>query len=677
MGICMSKKKSIASAPPRPATQSAIHSRQETKSPDLETKKPEEGAVKKEIFFIKHRRSHEIERRSVDGKDDSKKEANNSEVSEPAVKNPSISSGLNVVSAPVRTSSCTKEEVDAILIQCGRLSRSPSRGKTAASISGSVGSSSENNIGSLQMTKKYSVSKRSFDFDKENGSREEDVEAGGGETERLHRQRHRQPRSSLSPSSSRSRRRTQSREREQGAQQQRSGSRERSGSNGRRVSRSPGKRSESPNTVTSGNGNRPGKMVHVPATVAMDKSIDGENILAVKRIQVKRNVGGSGCDGSRNASAPVVVVAASPRARSPAQNQQPPSLSRNNSRKAEQSPYRRNPLGEIDTNVVIEPSATNKPAKTHTSQVQKINGDNISGVKVALQGASSNKFISNNKGKDEEEQLIMEEEHKVVGGNGAAVNVIAPAGPENIKTVTRCRSSRLSRDLDINPESLLSNSNSNQNYTALLLEDIQNFHQKNTPNTTSAFSLPACVTKACSILDAVADLNSSTTNAFSEDRRKNFASEQFVKKKSLGVKDPFVESEVVVVGGDDLMEPSIHKYVTLRRGNVEEEEEGGDGEDQESSGSNSFVGGSQPPYWLSSSSSSWEPNSSDSTSRSYSRDDNRVPLGLGFQRRAVSEPSHDIMGEGKRRLAAKKNQQIGGGTHNTSMAAAAVTTASS
>ncbi|CAH9148650.1 unnamed protein product, partial [Cuscuta epithymum] len=395
MGTCLSKKSATAPSPsPLPPTiaQSAINSnpsKQETKPPDLQKKKPEEEgrAVKKEIFVIRHRKSHETERQSVDGNGDSKKDPD--EVSEP-VKGPAIKNGLghlSVVSAPVRTSSCTKEEVDAILIQCGKLSRSPSR---------SVGSSENNNNGSLQKTKKYSGSKRSFDFDKENEGPEENVEADG-ETERLHRQRQRQqrqPRHSLSPStSSRNRRRTPSRERD--PQEQRSGSRERNGGGaaggGRRVSRSPGKRSESPNTVTSGNC-RPGKMVSVPATVAMDKSIDGENILAasaVKRIQVRRNVGGGGGDGSR------ATAVASPRARSPATNQQQqqqqPSLSRSNSRKAEHSPFRRNPLGEIDTNVIIEPSGrtNNKPAKHNSSsQVQKINGDNISNMKVGLQGSN-------------------------------------------------------------------------------------------------------------------------------------------------------------------------------------------------------------------------------------------------------------------------------------------------
>ncbi|XP_024027256.1 uncharacterized protein At1g65710-like [Morus notabilis] len=53
--------------------------------------------------------------------------------------------------AVVRTSSCTKEEVDAILVQCGKLSHSSS-GKAAS-------------FSSASRSRKYSGSKRSYDFD--------------------------------------------------------------------------------------------------------------------------------------------------------------------------------------------------------------------------------------------------------------------------------------------------------------------------------------------------------------------------------------------------------------------------------------------------------------------------------------------------------------------------------
>ncbi|KAF3647971.1 putative receptor-like protein kinase-like [Capsicum annuum] len=687
MGSCLSKKSTSCSS--SSTTAAVSNTNQEiTKinSTQVEIKKEVEGeSVKKEIFVIKHRKSHEVDRKTEEEKGVVKK-AN--EAVESANNNGELVKENNgiVVSAPVRTSSCTKEEVDAILIQCGRLSRSSSMGKT-----GQLGSSGSTD--NPQRSRKYSGSKRSFDFESENGNEgsqenvvdcEDDGAVGDGV--RRHRQRQRQPRTPNS--SSQGRRRTPSRERDQEQQKQRSGSsRERGNSGGvRRVSRSPGRRSDSPITTSNGgnvasvnangnNGGRPGKMVSVPATVSsmvMDKSIDAggpENIsaAAVKRVQVKRNAGG---DGPR--------TAASPRARSPArvnakvlnerdnnahsnQNQQQPmSLSRSNSRKHEQSPYRRNPLSEIDTNVVLEQMPT--PGRKVPSQ--KLNAETVSISKVVQQG-TENKLGSSKgtlDGKVKEQNVAM--------------NVIV-SGPESHKP-QRSRSLRLSRDLDINPEAL---SNPPQSYTALLLEDIQNFHQK-TNTTTPAFSLPPCVTKACSILDAVADLNSTTSSnlsgAFSDDRRRNPTAEQFSQndnasfgadhpgKRRLGIKDPFMESEVAV--SDDLMEPSIQKYVTFRRGT--------DMEEQESSGSNSVVG---QQNWLSP--SAWEPNSADSTdcwpsSKSYSRDDNRSPL--GFQRQEIG---HD-MEEGKRRVNVKRrdsdNQQAGigrgrvgprGGLHPISMAA--------
>ncbi|KAK4360879.1 hypothetical protein RND71_019831 [Anisodus tanguticus] len=644
MGSCLSKKNTSCSSSKSTSTSTTTvsNTNQETTknstTTQVENKKDVEGeSVKKEIFVIKHRKSHEVDRKCEEEKGSVKKD---NEVVE-CVKNGNTSSKENsiFVSALVRTSSCTKEEVDAILIQCGRLSRSSSTGKMGAS------GSTDNNNNTQRSSRKYSGSKRSFDFENENGNEgvQENVVDCVDDGVRRHRQRQRQPRTPSS--SSQGRRRTPSREREQ---QQRSGSsRERSSSSGggRRVSRSPGRRSESPITTNvasvNANGNngggRPGKMVSIPAT---DKSIDAGggadniSVAAVKRIQVKRNNAGGG-DGPR--------TAASPRARSPARvnakvlterdnnQQQPMSLSRSNSRKQEQSPYRRNPLSEIDTNVV--PS-------------QKLNAETVSNGKVVQQG-TENKLGSS---KGTMDGKVKEQQHNV------ATNVIV-SGPESHNKPQRSRSLTLSRDLDINPEAL---TNPPQSYTALLLEDIQNFHQK-TNTTNPTFSLPPCVTKACSILDAVADLNSTTSSnlssAFSDDRRRNPTAEQFnqndnASKKRLGIKDPFVESEVTV--NDDLMEPSIQKYVTFRRET--------DIEEQESSGSNSVIGGQQ--NWLSP--SSWEPNSADSTdcwpsSKSYSREDNRSPL--GFQRHGGSEIGHD-MEEGKRRVNVKRrdtsdNQQTG------------------
>lgn len=399
MGGCLSKKSTSSpspAAPPKPPSTTQV-----------EKKKLEEEPVKKEIFIIKHRKSHDVDRRSEEESGDVNKAPEIADSGKIGLGNSNNNAALNggiFVSAPVRTSSCSKEEVDAILIQCGRLSRSSSTGK--ANFSGSCGSG-ENN-GSSQKGRKYSGSKRSYDFDSENGNEGRDAEKKKGncgegdgyednavldddngvpgEQSHRHRQRLRQSRTVGSPS--KGRRRTPSREREQGGQP-RSGSRERGSSSGsgRRVSRSPGRRSESPiitssgvsaaGNSSSGNGNsgngRPGKMVSVPATVSVPANAGGAESIsasAVKRIQVKRN---AGADGAR--------TAASPRARSPArsnikvlnenQQQQPGSLSRSNSRKAEHSPCRRNPLAEIDTNVVIEqiPLPGAKTSNTNVTQV--------------------------------------------------------------------------------------------------------------------------------------------------------------------------------------------------------------------------------------------------------------------------------------------------------------------
>lgn len=234
--------------------------------------------------------------------------------------------------APVRTSSCTREELDAILIECGRLSQSSSTGKATYS--------SENGGNS-------------------NGDDEVVMKDGRDSHRRERRQ-----------SPGRSQRRTPSRERERDkdkAAQPRSGS-----GGGRRLSRSPGRRSpgrrsESPiNNIHRADSNpnssapaaaadktnsRPGKMVSVPPTVSSlavaDKNTNGHEgggggeANTTKRVQAKRSAGG-----------------ASPRTRSPARlrvsnENQPMSLSRSNSRKAEQSPYRRNPLGDIDSKIII------------------------------------------------------------------------------------------------------------------------------------------------------------------------------------------------------------------------------------------------------------------------------------------------------------------------------------
>lgn len=377
MGCCLSKtdpcSKSIPSSvsqtqqnDPKKLQKLNVEAKVEQKKTQIgafETKNPEErengdGKIevlakkKKEVFVIQHRKSN----RDSDGSGSN----NSSNSSEPGREAEEV--GRNIMAAAasgqvVRTSSCTKEEVDAILIQCGRLSRSSS------------GKGNGNG-------RRYCGSKRSFDFDRENEIVDGNGNGGNGNDELIEvsyeedeRTRRRQSRGSNR------RRTTPSRSRERDQQQQRSGSRERSQSNGRRISRSPARRSESPITHSTGNGNgngnvRPAKLVSVPATVtslSVEKTNNGNNGNGnngngnggdngnVKRVLVKRNVG-------------------SPRSQSPARAanqgngngnggaQQQGSLSRNGSRKAEHSPYRRTPLNEIDVNSLPFHPLSNKRA---------------------------------------------------------------------------------------------------------------------------------------------------------------------------------------------------------------------------------------------------------------------------------------------------------------------------
>ncbi|CAA7029417.1 unnamed protein product [Microthlaspi erraticum] len=470
MGCCLSKKPSL---PPlsipltnnvkatdlskpviklRPATEEA--------EPVIISEKIQEEQEEEEVVVVKHRRSHErSEKTDSDGP--------------PVEKSIDSNSNSNSV-VVVRTSSCTKEEVDAILIQCGKLSRSNSAAKT----------------------RRYSGSKRSFDFDQNERIRGGDVVEEEAAAERKsqtpQRNRHRGI-ERVNGSPRERRRRTPSRERED-LRSYRSGSRERGNGGGgsRRVSRSPGKRSETttnpnPNSFA-GSGNlvissniRAGKFVTVPATEKSNNN--GEP--SIKRLTVKRNIGEACRTAASNVQPP------------------PPSLSRSSSRKAEQSPYRRNPLGEIDQNSM-------KGDKSGSVGVQKPN------PKTTIRAASS---------------------------------------------PNRSRSMRKSRDFDFsqsNEEDDNNNKTTTNNYTALLLKDIENFHGKSNNNvedddaSVSFNLLPSCVTKACSIVEAVGLSSDSSQFRFTSTAKKA-----------------------------DLMEPSFEKYVTVKRGCSLEE--------QESSGSNSVL----------------------------------------------------------------------------------------
>jgi hypothetical protein len=319
MGLCCSKKKRAPCDTPisdgKNPEKEKMKKKDTIKQPAIVSNKGSEQPIseKKPVFVVTQNAKtiEEKEKKKVEvpkKKPEIKKEAESISAGT-AVPAEEIRSVPVPVHVPVRTSSCTKEEVDAILIQCGRLSRSSS-GKT----------SNENAGGGAY--RRYSGSKRSFDFDHERKGEEDDESLV----------------SRPSPH-----RRTPGRER--------SGSRERGasgGSHSRRVSRSPGRRTDGSACAASATDKtKPAKMVSVPAR---EKPAEVGS--------VKKSANGNTVSSKRNAS---------PRSRSPASNSlnrnvgggnenagggAQPSLSRSSSRKAEHSPYRRNPMAEIDENLL-------------------------------------------------------------------------------------------------------------------------------------------------------------------------------------------------------------------------------------------------------------------------------------------------------------------------------------
>ncbi|KAF6144091.1 hypothetical protein GIB67_007552 [Kingdonia uniflora] len=152
------------------------------------------------------------------------------------------------------------------------------------------------------------------------------------------------------------------------------------------------------------------------------------------------------------------------------------------------------------------PTNANKPNGFSKNKAQRGPDERTSEVAELVKGNGSNK-----------PKYALEELKEAKGLLQKSIDI----GVETVKpqTITRSRSSRMSRDLDtnnvFNPDNLLNPPPTS--YTSLLLEDIQNFLQQNT----TTFTLPRCVTKACSILDTVADLNSyngSNLSQFSSER---------------------------------------------------------------------------------------------------------------------------------------------------------------
>lgn len=223
-----------------------------------------------------------------------------------------------------------------------------------------------------------------------------------------------------------------------------------------------------------------------------------------------------------------------------------PSLSRSSSRKAEKSPHRRNPMAEIDENSLRNNNSSNaNPQKKSTE--------------VAV--AKPTERAKEKKAEIAEETMVAASETRAPSSKTTATRTAT----ENLNPRASSRSRRPSRDFDQSP-----NLSATQ-----VLDDIQNYHHASgTPP--PSFSLPACVSKARSIVEAVADLNSSS----SESR----ACERSNDKGSVNAPAGRHDDDV------DLVEPSVHRYVSVRdiRGR-------GETELQESAGSNSLSGNPWTP----------------------------------------------------------------------------------
>ncbi|XP_066318980.1 uncharacterized protein At1g65710-like [Miscanthus floridulus] len=565
MGLCFSKKK----PPAKPGKIAVVVSDDKTKKPAPQQQQPKRTAgeasatANKAAVFVVRPGSSAKDAAAAPGEDPKKKRSSGSQ--EPAA--PKQLPVVLVPSAPVRTSSCTKEEVDAILIQCGRLSRSSSGAGRAAS-------SGEEGDGGGGHRRRRSGSKRSYDFDQEARDEECDWDRQGGAAAVSRPSPHRG-----SP------------------QRKRSGSRERSGggSGSRRASRSPGRRADgaaaSVATAGSGCGDRtrqqPGKMVSVPARekghAPSPAAASGKRCASPRSSSPARMAAGNENAGGGPAAGPTPV------------------LSRSSSRKNEQSPYRRNPMAELDENSLRNNSNHSaKPQKKSTETAVAATPKKATG-----RGKEPTAVPSSCSGKEKPE--ITEDAAVAVAASETrahssktnatcTVSIVAES-----LTIQRpgaqpgCRSRRASRDFDQNPGS----------YTTQLLEDIHNYHQQSTSAAPSAatpatpsFSLPACVAKACSIVEAVADLNSSS----SENRTYEYEPGHSADDKG-SVNAP--------VGSDDFVEPSAARKHLLPVRDVRAETE-----PQESAGSNSVSGHPWTP--------SWEPTSVESSDRTWSTGDEVV-----------------------------------------------------
>ncbi|XP_066328095.1 uncharacterized protein At1g65710-like [Miscanthus floridulus] len=559
MGLCLSKKK----PPAKPGKIAVVVSDDKAKKPAPQ-QQPKRAAAG-EAAATANKAAVFVVRPGSSAKDPKKKRSSGSQ--EPPAQPKQLPVVL-VPSAPVRTSSCTKEEVDAILIQCGRLSRSSSGAGRAASSSGEAGG------GGGGHRRRRSGSKRSYDFD------QEACRAGGGADEECDWERQGVSRPSPHRGS---------------PQRKRSGSRERSGagSGSRRASRSPGRRADdaatSVATAGCGGGDRarqpqPGKMVSVPARekgrASSPAAASAKRCASLRTSSPARMAAGNENAGGGPAAGPTPV------------------LSRSSSRKNEQYPYRRNPMAELDENSLRNNS-------NHSARPQKKSTETAVAAtpkKATGRGKEPTAVPSSCKPEIAEDAAVAvaASETRAHSSKTAAtrtVSIVAESQTQRPGAQPGCRSRRASRDFDQNPGS----------YTTQLLEDIHNYHQQSTSAAPSAatpatpsFSLPACVAKACSIVEAVADLNSSS----SENRTYEYEPGHSADDKG-SVNSP--------AGSDDLVEPSA---AAARKHLPPVRDVRAETESQESAGSNSVSGHPWTP--------SWEPTSVESSDRTWSIGDEVV-----------------------------------------------------
>ncbi|KAJ0968938.1 hypothetical protein J5N97_021815 [Dioscorea zingiberensis] len=295
--------------------------------------------------------------------------------------------------------SCNKEEIDAILIQCGRLSRSSS-GKASNEAGGRA-------------------RKRSYDFD--------DVE--------FEKQVSR-------PSP---RRRTPGRER----------SRSREG--GRRLSRSPGHRSDNTSAANSKQ-QQPVRMVYVPPSL---KGVTPLNAIANKR-----------CASPRRSQSPI-----------------------NTSRASidySQTPSRRIPMADIDVNArrgEEGPTPRNQTFKCREAEGRRKPSSHSQYLQSQRSGESSRlgrkaDVRSNNVFTDRVRDQLMRcrtREQQLLGSE----IVKEEAGEEKDKAKSTVEASR---SMARRSSSRRSSCDLDQSYAALILEDIENYHQQKVAHSMSSLS---------------------------------------------------------------------------------------------------------------------------------------------------------------------------------------------